>query len=176
MVFLTGTGSTSQVEGLVMPENAFLSYAVKKAEERCETKIEEVPREYSSGELNAVRGPAFETGIVGSTVFAGLIGETDEDLKSEVYEDLVDWMGTELFKDAKKFSASMVKLRRFRDLESAEDVQGADLGDLFESFNDKFGSTPEKFRAFMELVSNLREIQDEALQPTLQNRTFPPHL
>ena len=165
LVFLTGTGSTSQVEGLVMPENAFLSYAVKKAEERCpENKIQEVPRSYSSGELNAVRGPAFETGIVGSTVFAGLIGETDEALKSEVYGDLVDWMGTELFKDAKKFSASMVKLRRFRDLESAEDVQGADLGDLFESFNDKFGDTPGKFKAFMELVSNLREIQNTALK------------
>ena len=166
LVFLTGPNTEGQVEGLVMPENGMLSFAVKTAEGdgRCGKTIREVSREFSPNELNSIRGPAFETGIVGASIFESLIHETDENLKEEIYQDLVKWMSEELFDDAKKFSASMVKLRRFRDLEAAEDVQGADLTDLFFAFNDQYGDTPEKFRAFMELVTGLREAQEKALQ------------
>ena len=140
LVFLTGPGTDGNAEGIVMPENSFLSYASKMAQERCDTQIQEVPRSYNANELNAVRGPAFETGIVGASVFAGLIGETDANLKGEVYKDLVDWMSNELFEDEKKFSAAMVKLRRFRDLEAADDIQGTDLIDLMSEFDNRTNS------------------------------------
>ena len=162
LVFLTGPGTDGNVEGVVMPENSFLSYSVKVAQERCGSDIKEVSRSYNANELNAVRGPAFETGIVGASVFGGLVDEKDLKLKGEVYKDLVDWMGGELFKDEKKFSASMVKLRRFRDLEAANDVQGADLLELMTEFDNRT-NTPEKFRSFMELITGLRGAQQRAM-------------
>ena len=56
----------------------------------------------------------------------------------------------------------MVKLRRFRDLEAANDVQGADLLELMTEFDNRT-NTPEKFRSFMELITGLRGAQQRAM-------------
>jgi hypothetical protein len=162
LVFLTGPGSDGNAEGIVIPENSFLSYVSQEAQKRCGAEIQEVPRSYNANELNSVRGPAFETGIVGASIFGALINEKDDLLKEAVLNDLVGWMDKELNQDSRKFAAAMVKLRRFRDLDSAEDIQGADLSDLFEDF-DRLTNTPEKFQDFMELITKLREVQSSKM-------------
>jgi|10_taG_2_1085330.scaffolds.fasta_scaffold05557_5 hypothetical protein len=168
LVFITSPGAEGQAQGLVMPKNhKLLTYAAKQAMKRCGgegklSEIEEISYKYDANELNAVRGPAFETGIVGASIFGSIIDEEDEQMKEAVSNDLVGWMNEELNQDSKKFTAAMAKIRRFRDLDAAEDIQGAALTELFEDF-DRLTNTPAKFRAFFELVTNLREIQQDKM-------------
>ena len=68
-------------------------------------------------------------------IFGSIINEKDELMKEAVSNDLVGWMNAELNKDGKKFTASMAALKRFRDLDAAEDIQGAALTELFEDFD-----------------------------------------
>ena len=162
LVFITSPGAKGHDQGIVMPDNKLLTYVAKNVEKRCGTEIEEVKVKYDANTLNSVRGPAFETGIVGASIFGSIINEKDELMKEAVSNDLVGWMNAELNKDGKKFTASMAALKRFRDLDAAEDIQGAALTELFEDF-DRLTNTPTKFRAFMELITNLRQIQQDSM-------------
>ena len=119
LVFITSPGSEGGAEGLVMPENhKLLTYAAKQAMKRCGgegklSEIEEISYKYDANTLNSVRGPAFETGIVGASIFGAIIDEKDELVKEAISNDLVWWMNEELNQDGKKFTAAMAKIRRF---------------------------------------------------------------